>query len=89
MSSTGAGVPNVAVMGALVLFYAVFMAIIVTITIIVWWKICSKAGFSGWLSLLMLVPIANLILILVIAFADWPVHKELRALRQAHGIAPQ
>ena len=39
---------------------------------IVFWRICSKAGFSGALGLLMLVPIANIILPLYIAFAQWP-----------------
>ncbi|NYT62795.1 hypothetical protein H0A66_10765 [Alcaligenaceae bacterium] len=35
------------------------------------WKIFSKAGFSGWLSLLMLIPMLNLIVLYVIAFSDW------------------
>mgnify|MGYP000849592467 CR=1 FL=1 len=44
----------------------------VLITIIPFWKICTKAGFPGALSLLMLVPFANIILPFYIAFADWP-----------------
>ena len=40
--------------------------------VIAFWKICEKAGFSGALGLLMLVPIANLILPLYVAFAKWP-----------------
>lgn len=39
---------------------------------VAFWKICSKAGFPGALGLLMIVPIANLILPLYIAFAEWP-----------------
>lgn len=46
------------------------------VTVIPFWKICTKAGFPGVLSLLMLVPVANIILPFYIAFADWP------ALRQ-------
>lgn len=53
-----------------------FVALGAVITAIPFWKICAKAGFPGALSLLMLVPIANIILPFYIAFADWP------ALRQ-------
>ena len=44
--------------------------------VIVFWKICSKAGFPGVLGLLMLVPIANIVLPFYIAFADWPVLRD-------------
>ncbi|MFO8014150.1 MAG: hypothetical protein R6X20_12700 [Phycisphaerae bacterium] len=49
--------------------------------IIIWWKIFSKAGYSGALGLLMLVPIANLIMLLVLAFGTWPIHEELERLK--------
>jgi hypothetical protein len=42
------------------------------LTVVPFWKICSKAGFPGPLSLLMLIPIANIILLFYIAFAPWP-----------------
>lgn len=38
-------------------------------------KIFSKAGYSGWLALLMLVPLVNIVLFIWFAFADWPVAK--------------
>ena len=37
-----------------------------------YWKICSKAGFSRWLSLLIIIPVINMIVIYVIAFSKWP-----------------
>jgi uncharacterized membrane protein YhaH (DUF805 family) len=49
--------------------------------VIIWWRIFSKAGFSGALSLLMFVPIANLIMIIILAFAEWPIQAELTQLR--------
>jgi hypothetical protein len=55
--------------------YLVILAIVIipiVITVIPYWKICTKAGFPGPLSLLMLVPIANIILLFYLAFADWP-----------------
>ncbi|WZP00120.1 hypothetical protein EP7_001737 [Isosphaeraceae bacterium EP7] len=42
--------------------------------LIVWaaWRICEKAGFPGAMGLLSMVPVVNIGLILVLAFADWP-----------------
>ena len=52
-----------------ILFISVFAFIL---PVIAFWKICSKAGFSGALGLLTIVPIANIILLLYLAFAEWP-----------------
>ncbi|HWG19124.1 MAG TPA: hypothetical protein VG225_01255 [Terracidiphilus sp.] len=43
------------------------------IVIIPTWFVCKKAGFSPWLSLLVIVPFGGLILLYVLAFADWKV----------------
>jgi hypothetical protein len=53
-----------------------FLPLAMILPTIAFWKICSKAGFSGALGLLMLVPIANIILPLYLAFADWPTLKD-------------
>ncbi len=45
------------------------------VIILPFWKISSKAGFPGWLSLLLLVPVVNLIVLYVIAFARWPARR--------------
>jgi hypothetical protein len=47
--------------------------ICVAVIIVPFWFICKKAGFSPWLSLLNIVPMGNLVLIYVLAFADWKV----------------
>ena len=36
------------------------------------WKIVSKAGYSGAWSLLMLIPLVNIIMLWVFAFSSWP-----------------
>jgi hypothetical protein len=59
----------VAMMAILPLIILVCLAII----IVPFWFICKKAGFSPWLSLLNIVPMGNLILIYVLAFAQWKV----------------
>lgn len=68
-------------MGAPGLLEILLIFIVVTITwilpVLAFWKICSKAGFPSALSLLMIVPVANIILPLFVAFADWPVLKKL------------
>ncbi|MGB6191772.1 MAG: hypothetical protein WBF42_04840 [Terracidiphilus sp.] len=43
------------------------------VIIVPYWRIFSKAGFSGWLSLLMLVPPINLIVLYVVAFSEWKI----------------
>jgi uncharacterized membrane protein YhaH (DUF805 family) len=89
MSSTGCGgVPNVfAIIFAIFIMFTVLALTIVSI--VIWWKICRKAGFSGWLALLLLVPAGNLILGVALAFMDWPVLRELRALKQAQATGGQ
>ncbi len=52
-----------------ILFVSIFAWIL---PVIAFWKICSKAGFPGTLGLLMIIPIANIILPLYLAFAEWP-----------------
>jgi hypothetical protein len=46
------------------------------------WKVFSKAGYPGLLSIAMLVPGLNLIALYFLAFSEWPVLKELSYLRQ-------
>jgi uncharacterized protein (DUF983 family) len=41
------------------------------IIIFPFWFIFPKAGFSKWLSLLMIVPIVNIIMIYILAFSQW------------------
>ena len=52
-----------------ILFISIFALIL---PVIAFWKICSKAGFPGALGLLIIIPIANIILPLYLAFAEWP-----------------
>lgn len=48
------------------------MLIVAALIVVPVWRICEKAGFSGLLSLLILVPIANLIFLYWLAFSEWP-----------------
>jgi len=50
------------------------IAALLGVVVIIWpaWRICSRAGFPGALGLLIVVPLLNLVLLYVLAFAEWP-----------------
>jgi uncharacterized membrane protein YhaH (DUF805 family) len=51
----------------------------------IYWRILSRAGFSGALALLCLVPgVGALIPILILAFGRWPIEDQLAALQAGH-----
>lgn len=58
---------------AIVPFFGVLILVMLAIVIVPFWFICKKAGFSPWLSLINLVPAGNLVLLYVLAFAEWKV----------------
>jgi hypothetical protein len=65
--------------------FAIIGLVSIIFAVIIWWRIFSKAGYNGALSLLMFIPIANLVMILILAFAEWPIYAELNQLRMMRG----
>ena len=57
--------------------------IVAVLPLIAFWRIFSKAGYPGALGILMIVPVVNLVMFFFLAFAEWPVLKELAALRNS------
>ncbi len=51
----------------------VWMLIVAVLVVVPFWKICTKAGFPGALSLLVLVPLVNLGFLYILAFTPWRV----------------
>ncbi|MET0863655.1 MAG: hypothetical protein ABWZ98_04925 [Nakamurella sp.] len=49
--------------------------------VIAYIKIISRAGYSGWWVLIILVPVVNIIMLLIFAYKEWPIQRELRELR--------
>jgi hypothetical protein len=49
---------------------------LILLSVVPFWMICKKAGFPAALSLLMVVPIANVVLPFYIAFAEWPAQRQ-------------
>lgn len=67
---------------ALILLLALLMSLFtIVIYVVANWKIAIKAGYAGPLSLLMLIPVAHSVFYLIFAFDEWPIERQLRALR--------
>ena len=75
--------PDIApVFTILVIMIVAFVGLVMlAIYILAFCKIFSKAGYCWAFGLLTLVPFGALIMLLVLAFADWPIRRELRALK--------
>lgn len=52
----------------------VVIAIVATALVYVWpaARICRRLGFSRWLGVLAVIPLANLLLLWFVALAQWP-----------------
>jgi hypothetical protein len=70
-----------AAFGAFMVGYVIFLLIIVILAIVIYWRIFAKAGWAGALSLLMIIPLVNFILLIAFAFSEWPIERELKVLR--------
>jgi hypothetical protein len=53
-------------------FGPLMMLAMVAAIVLPFWFIFSKAGYSKWLSLLMVVPLVNVILLYFLALSKWP-----------------
>lgn len=79
--NSGSGALTAAIAGGIIVYLIILIALVV-FAVIVYWKIFSKAGYSGALGLLMFVPIANIVVLCILAFGEWPIYRELIQLRQ-------
>ena len=57
---------------ALFFVWLIVIAILAVLYFIPVVKILQKAGYSGWWCLIVFVPLLNIIMLYVFAFADWP-----------------
>jgi hypothetical protein len=42
---------------------------------VAWWRIVARTGHSGVIGLLMWVPLLNMVLLLWLAFSEWPIER--------------
>lgn len=59
-------------MGTFSIWHWLIVLTYIVVFVLPCWKIVSKAGFSGAWALLALVPVVNVIMLWVFAFASWP-----------------
>jgi hypothetical protein len=78
----------VAGMFAIMFFVLIVLAVVIAILIVPYWKIYSRTGQSGALSLLQLIPVINVIMLFILAFGEWPIERELKdAQRRLHDLS--
>ena len=58
------------ILAAVAGFYLIVFLVAAVILIIPVWFICKKAGFSPYLSLLIIIPFGGLVLLYVLAFSE-------------------
>lgn len=63
---------NVGLPGILVLL------IYVAIAIVPFYQLWKRTGHNGWISLLMLIPVVNIVMLYILAFKEWPALKNRR-----------
>ena len=60
----------------------IVMGLIVGIVAVVaFWRICAKAGFPGWYGVVVVIPMVNVLFVLFLAFAEWPLERKLSESR--------
>lgn len=62
-------------MGTFAIWHLIILAVVLAVVLYPWSKIFRKAGYTGWLCLLIIIPLVNLLTLWWFALAQWPVEK--------------
>jgi hypothetical protein len=68
-----------------VIEYAVVLLVLAAIAWILW-RVSAKTGYPGALSLGFYLPLMNVVTLLVLAFAEWPIERKLKRFQYAYGL---
>jgi uncharacterized membrane protein YhaH (DUF805 family) len=68
--------------GAIALWFLFAIAVLI-FSIYCAWRVATKCGYPGAYSLLLLIPIVNIIVQLIWVFSEWPIETELKRARSA------
>ncbi|WP_284501694.1 hypothetical protein, partial [Actinotalea sp. C106] len=66
-----------------VVLYLLFMLAIIAFGIYCYMRVAGKAGFPSWYGILALVPIANIVVLIMFVFTEWPIERENKAMLAA------
>lgn len=72
----------IALGAGLILIFLISFFIVVIVTIWLFSKIFRKAGYPAALGILMPLPFINLIMLMILAFLDWPIYEKLSSLNE-------
>ena len=67
-----------AAMAGSFLVFGLIGLVAIAFSIVIQWRIAAKAGYPGALSLLMLIPFVNFVILIMFAFSEWPIERALR-----------
>lgn len=70
-----------ALAGGFIALWSLLIIVFLAFGIYCTWRVAEKCGYNGAYSLLMLIPLVNIIVQLVWVFSEWPIETELRRLR--------
>ncbi len=59
-------------MGSFSIWHWLILVLMTVVWVIPFWRIFPRAGWAAPLSLLMLLPVVNVVLLWVLAFKTWP-----------------
>jgi len=48
------------------------IVVYIAILVVPFFQLWKRTGHSGWIALLMLIPVVNLVMLYVLAFKQWP-----------------
>ena len=66
----------------IILVVVLFVLLAAVVQVFAFCRIFHKTGYHWALGFLMLIPFAELIVPLILAFSDWPIARKLRGLQQ-------
>jgi hypothetical protein len=52
-------------------FFVLLVGVLIVLVVLPYWKIFSKAGFPGWISISQLIPVLNIIILYYVAYSKW------------------
>jgi hypothetical protein len=82
VTNLSAAATDTSALGGVGIAIAVIISVaFLLVFVVAYIKIITRAGYSGWWVLIILVPIANIVMLLIFAYKEWPIQRELRELR--------
>jgi uncharacterized membrane protein YhaH (DUF805 family) len=61
--------------------WVIFALAAILFTLYCYWRVAEKCGYPGVYSLLLLIPLVNIVVHLYWVFAEWPIEAEVKRLR--------